>query len=118
MPTSVLGDVPGDPGHGVDDVSGEKSERAEDGDRDHCEHDAILRHRLPLLTLSQRSEQVKKLQHLFHLPSASTRGKERIEQLQIRAGVERVGFSGHAGGTSVALVSAWPRRLLIGSVAT
>src|SRR5947207_10572292 len=64
---SGLADVPGDPGHGVDDVAGEERECAENGDRDHSENDAILGHRLPLFAL----ESIEKLQHLIHLPSSN-----------------------------------------------
>src|SRR5512132_2795533 len=63
---NALGDVTRDTGHGVDDVAGEQRESAENGDGDHGQDDAVLRHRLPVLTL----ERVKKLQHLIHLPSS------------------------------------------------
>ena len=66
-PCSVLGDVTGDPGHGVHDVSREERESAENGDRDHGQHDAVLRHRLPVFALKR----VEKLQHLIHLPSSN-----------------------------------------------
>src|SRR5262249_22510701 len=66
----VLGDVTGDPGNRVDDVAGEERECTENGDRNHGQHDAVLRHRLPVLTL----ERVKKLQHLIHLPSSDQAG--------------------------------------------
>ena len=63
---NALGDVTRDTGNGVDDVAGEKRECAENGDGNHGQDDAVLRHRLPVLTL----ERVKKLQHLIHLPSS------------------------------------------------
>src|ERR1700693_1887967 len=71
MPSPVLGDVTGDAVSGVDDVAGEERERAEDGDRDYGQNDAVLRHRLPIFALAKRSKEVKELQHLIHLPSSN-----------------------------------------------
>src|SRR5262245_44418132 len=46
----VLRDVAGHAGHGVDDVAREQGKRAEHRDRDDCQDDAVLGHRLPVFT--------------------------------------------------------------------
>jgi hypothetical protein len=116
MPALGLGDEASDSGQGVGNVFGEKGQSAEDGNRDHCEHDAILRHRLPVLAVSERREQVEKPQHLFRLPSAVTREGKRTTVRGFRADEKQVELFGHAGGTSVLRlgVAAPP----VGSVAT
>ena len=71
MPGWVLSDVTGDAVNGADDVAGEERERAEDGDRDYGQNNAVFRHRLSLFALAKRSKEVKELQHLIHLPSSN-----------------------------------------------
>ena len=121
-----LSDVPGDPINGVDDVSGEERERAEDGDRDYGQNNAVLRHRLPIFALAKRSKKVKKLQHLIHLPSlnqACLAARQRTTTHKWRKGSALVvgacenwgKLSGHAVKTSKTS-SAWPRRLMAQSL--
>src|SRR5262245_50762542 len=63
-----LRDVAGDAGHRVDDVAREQGKRAEDRDRDDGEDDAVLGHRLPVLT----GEPVVELLHRCRPPEVAT----------------------------------------------
>src|SRR3954454_17069605 len=66
-----LADVGRDAVDRVHDVAVEKRERAEDGNGDHGQDDAVLRHRLPVLAVDPL-EVVEELQQLVHLPSGGT----------------------------------------------